>query len=129
MMKAETGNTIAGIKIPDSIIMRQATALLMEHGGALLYNHSRRAFLFGAWHGTRKNIRYDPELLYVSAAFHDLGLTVGYNSPDKRFEIDGANAARDFLKSHGLADAALQLVWDAVALHASPGIAMYKEGR
>ncbi|PWV50822.1 HD domain-containing protein [Chitinophaga sp. S165] len=119
--------TVAGIKIPDSTIARQATELLREHGTEFLYNHSIRTFLFASLNGEQKKIPYDPELLYVSSAFHDLGLTPHYSSPDKRFEIDGANAARDFLRSHGLPPQVLQLVWDAVALHTSPGIAEHKE--
>lgn len=117
----------AGIKIPDSTIANQATELLLEHGTEFLYNHSLRTFLFAALNGEQKKVQYDPELLYVSAAFHDLGLTPHYSSPDKRFEVDGANAARDFLKSHGLPQQVLQLVWDAIALHTSPGIVEYKE--
>lgn len=123
----QTGRVIAGIKMPDSAIARQATDLLREHGSELLYNHSLRTFLFASLNGRQNSIRYDAELLYVSAAFHDLGLTPHYRSDDKRFEIDGADAARDFLKSHGIAPQMLQLVWDAIALHTSPGIAEYKE--
>jgi len=126
-MKTETGKTVAGIKIPDSTITRQATELLIEHGSGLLYNHSLRTFLFGALKGARKQIGYDAEILYVSSIFHDLGLVPHYSSQDKRFEVDGANAARDFLRSHGLPEKSLQLVWDAIALHTSPGIAAYKE--
>lgn len=122
-----TSKVIAGIKIPDSAIASQATELLREHGSDLLYNHSLRTFLFASLNGQQNNVRYDPELLYVSAAFHDLGLTPHYRSEDKRFEVDGANAARDFLKSHGISPQILQLVWDAIALHTSPGIAEYKE--
>jgi len=118
---------IAGIKMPDSTIARQATELLREHGSGLLYNHSLRTFLFASLNGKQNRIKYDPELLYVSAVFHDLGLTPHYRSEDKRFEIDGADAARDFLSSHGMAPQVLQLVWDAIALHTSPGIAEYKE--
>ncbi|MFC0515344.1 HD domain-containing protein [Mucilaginibacter angelicae] len=119
--------TVAGIKIPDSAIASQATELLREHGSELLYNHSLRAFLFAALNGKQNNIRYDAELLYVSTMFHDLGLTAHYRSDDKRFEIDGANAARDFLRGHGVSPQSMQLVWDAIALHTSPGIAEYKE--
>lgn len=121
------GKVIAGVKIPDSAIAGQATELLREHGSELLYNHSLRTFLFASLNGRQNNIRYDAELLYVSAVFHDLGLTAHYCSEDKRFEVDGANAARDFLKSHGVSPQMLQLVWDAIALHTSPGIAEYKE--
>lgn len=126
-MKIQIGKTVAGIQIPDSSIAKQATELLVEHGTEFLYNHSLRTFLFGSLNGKQKKIKYDKELFYVSSVFHDLGLMPHYSSPDKRFEVDGANAARDFLKSHGLSNQALQLVWDAIALHTSPGIAEYKE--
>jgi hypothetical protein len=119
--------SVAGIHIPDSTLAKQATELLLEHGSEFLYNHSLRAFLFASFYGNQKQVHYDAELLYVSAVFHDLGLTQHYSSPDKRFEVDGANAARDFLKGHGLSPQTLQLVWDAVALHTAPGIAEYKE--
>jgi len=118
---------VAGIKIPDSTIARQATELLLEHGSELLYNHSLRTFLFASLNGGQKKLLYDPELLYVSAAFHDLGLTPHYRSPDKSFEVDGANAAREFLRGHGLPQQTLQLVWDAIALHTIPGVAQHKE--
>jgi len=119
--------SVAGILIPDSKIATQATELLREHGNDFLYNHSLRVFLFASLNGKRTNADYDPELLYVSSAFHDLGLVPHYSSPDKRFEVDGANAARDFLKSHGLPKESLQLVWDTIALHTTIGIAEYKE--
>jgi hypothetical protein len=126
-MKLEMEKIVAGINIPDSAMAKQATELLIEHGTELLYNHSLRTFIFGAMNAERKKIKYDSELYFVCSAFHDLGLRPHYSSMDKRFEVDGANAARDFLRSHGIADASLQLAWDAIALHTSPGIAEYKE--
>lgn len=119
--------SVAGISIPDSTIATQATELLLTHGTPFIYNHSLRVFLFSSLNGIRKNLSYDPELLYVSSVFHDLGLTSHYSSPDLRFEVDGANAARDFLKSHGLPKESLQLVWDTIALHTTIGIAEHKE--
>jgi hypothetical protein len=119
--------SIAGIGIPDSTIATQATELLLEHGTEFIYNHSLRVFLFSSLNGNRNNLKYDAELLYVSSVFHDLGLTKHYSSPDKRFEVDGANAARDFLQSHGLPKESLQLVWDTIALHTTIGVAEYKE--
>lgn len=118
---------VAGISIPDSKIAKEATELLLDHGNTFLYNHSLRVFLFASLNGKREQRQYDPELLYVSAVFHDLGLTPHYSSANKRFEVDGANAARDFLKGHGLPAASLQLVWDTIALHTTIGIAEYKE--
>lgn len=119
--------SLAGIQIPDSAISTQATELLLEHGTEFIYNHSLRVFLFASLNGKRNALSYDPELLYVSSIFHDLGLTSHFSSPDKRFEVDGANAARDFLKSHGLPKESLQLVWDTIALHTTIGIAEHKE--
>lgn len=119
--------SVAGIQIPDSAISSQATELLLEHGTEFIYNHSLRVFLFASLKGQRNALSYDSELLYVSSIFHDLGLTSHYSSPDKRFEVDGANAARDFLKSHGLPKESLQLVWDTIALHTTIGIAEHKE--
>lgn len=118
---------IAGITIPDSSIANHATELLLEHGTGFLYNHSLRVFIFSSLNGQRNQLTYDSELLYVSSVFHDLGLTPHYSSPDKRFEVDGANAARDFLKSYGLPKDQIQLVWDTIALHTTIGIAEHKE--
>lgn len=118
---------IAGITIPDSTISVQATDLLLTHGNEFIYNHSLRVFLFASLNGQRNKLSFDPELLYISAIFHDLGLTSKYSSEDLRFEVDGANAARDFLKSHHVPNQSLQLVWDAIALHTAIGIAEHKE--
>lgn len=126
-MSVHFAKRVAGIDIPDSAIARQATELLLEHGTEFIYNHSLRVFLFASLNGARRALPYDAELLYVSSIFHDLGLVPHYSSPDKRFEVDGANAAREFLRGHGLPKEALQLVWDTIALHTTIGIAEYKE--
>lgn len=118
---------LAGIDIPDSQVAKQATELLLEHGTDFIYNHSLRVFLFSSLNAKRNNIKHDTELLYISSVFHDLGLVPHYSSPDKRFEVDGANAARDFLKSNGYPEPALQRVWDTIALHTTIGVAEYKE--
>ncbi|GGB02130.1 HD domain-containing protein [Puia dinghuensis] len=118
---------VAGIIIPDSKIATQATELLLEHGTEFIYNHSLRVFLFSSLNAQRNNLEHDSELLYVASVFHDLGLVPHYSSPDLRFEVDGANAARDFLTVHGIAKDKLQLVWDTIALHTTIGIAEHKE--
>ena len=106
---------------------KQSTDLLREYGSELLYNHTLRVYLFAALNGKQKSLKFDTELLYVSTMFHDLGLTAHYRSDDKRFEVDGANAASDFLQGYGVSPQSIQLVWDTIALHTSPGIAEYKE--
>ncbi|MCR8630428.1 HD domain-containing protein [Paenibacillus radicis (ex Xue et al. 2023)] len=118
---------IADIKIPDSKLAIGAAELLREHGNDLLWNHSHRVFLFGVLQGQNAAVKFDPELLYISALFHDLGLTKHYSSADKRFEVDGANAARSYLQQHGVPDTSIRLVWDAIALHTTIGVAQYKE--
>lgn len=113
---------IAGIAIPDTAMIRAATELVRDTETDLLYHHSRRVFLFGALTGERKGLSYDPELLYIGAMFHDMGLTEGYSSKSERFEVDGANAARDFLQFYGIAERDIEEVWTAIALHTTPGI-------
>ena len=51
-----------------------------------------------------------------------MGLTKAHGSDDERFEVDGANAARDFLKRHGITQTDIDTVWTAIALHTTPGI-------
>jgi HD superfamily phosphodiesterase len=114
---------ITDIKIPDSKLAAEAAELLREHGNDLLWNHSHRAFLFGALQGQQAKLKFDLELLYISALFHDLGLTKHYSSPDKRFEVDGANAARIYLQQNGVPIESIRLVWDAIALHTTIGVA------
>ena len=117
--------TIAGIRIPDSTMARAATELVRDTEPDLLYNHSRRVFLFGALTGERRQLAYDAELLYIGAMFHDMGLIDAYSSPHDRFEVDGANAARDFLKGYGIGEQDIEQVWDSIALHTTPGIPQY----
>lgn len=113
---------IAGIQIPDSAIARAATELVRNIEDDLLYHHSRRVFLWGALTGERRGLSFDPELLYLGALFHDLGLTAPYSSTNLRFEVDGANAARDFMKGYSVSARDIEDVWSAIALHTTPGI-------
>ena len=113
---------IANIRVPDSAMARAATQLVRDIEDDLLYNHSRRVFFWGALTGERRRLKYDPELLYLGAMFHDVGLTEKYASPALRFEVDGANAVREFMKSYGVPERDIEDVWTAIALHTTPGI-------
>jgi len=113
--------------IPNSPITRDATEFIRSVEPDLLYYHSLRVYSWGALRGAQRGVRYDPELLYVGAMFHDIGLVEGHRSEHDRFEVDGANAAREFLRSHGVTGDALRIVWDAIALHTTPGIPEHKE--
>ena len=120
-------STIAGIAIPDSTLANDATAFVRDIEPDLLYHHSLRVFVFGSLQGRRRNLAYDPELLYVGAMFHDVGLVKGHRSANDRFEVDSANAARAFLEQRGVAVEAVRVVWDAIGLHTTPGIPEHKE--
>jgi len=117
-----TTTTIESIRIPDSKLAREVTELVRDTESILLFNHSSRVYHFGALAGKHRRLKFDPELLYIGAMFHDMGLTRQHSSPDERFEVDDANAARDFLRSHGIAQQDIDIVWTAIALHTTPGI-------
>lgn len=120
-------NAVAGIRIPDSKMARDLTQLIRDTESDLLFHHSTRVYLFGALTGQRRGLKYDAELLYVGAMFHDIGLTERYRSSQLRFEVDSANAARDFLRGYGVPEADAEMVWDAIALHTTPGIPEHKK--
>ncbi len=113
---------ITGLAIPDSAMARAARAFIREVECDLLFNHSNRVFAFGALSGAWLGLTQDVELLYVSALFHRIGLTRAYGSSLNRFEIDSANAARGFLESYEIPELSAQEVWNAIALHTTPGI-------
>ncbi|CAB3830474.1 MULTISPECIES: HD domain-containing protein [Achromobacter] len=113
---------IDGIQIPDSKLAREITELVRDTATPLLFHHSSRVYYFGALAGKRRGLKFDPELLYCGCMFHDMGLTHQHSSDCCRFEVDGANAARDFLGSRGIAQQDIDLVWTAIALHTTPGI-------
>ncbi|MBU3078086.1 HD domain-containing protein [Sphingomonas quercus] len=114
--------SIDGVSIPDSKLARAVTEFVRDTETDLLFNHSSRVYFFGALAGKRRGLRFDAELLYASAMFHDVGLTAAHSSRDRRFEVDGANAARDFLRGHGIDQVDLDTVWAAIALHTTPGV-------
>jgi hypothetical protein len=117
---APTG--IADVKIPDSGLAREVTQLVRDTEDELLFRHSSRVYLWAALTAKRRGLTFDPELLYTAAMFHDVGLTSAYRESQLRFEVDGANAARDFLRGHGLPEGDVERVWLAIALHTTPGI-------
>jgi hypothetical protein len=114
--------TVGDIAIPDSKLAREITELVRDTESPLLFHHSSRVYYWAALAGQHRRLRYDRELLYAGAMFHDMGLTHQHSSQDKRFEVDGANVAADFLRSHGIDERDIEKVWTAIALHTTPGI-------
>jgi HD superfamily phosphodiesterase len=126
-MTAASTQHVAGIVIPDTPLVREITEYIRDTQDELLFNHSRRVFLFGALQGHRGGLQPDLELLYAGAMFHDIGLTESYRTSMLRFEVDGANAARDFLLERGVDEAAARKVWLSIALHTTPNVPEFLE--
>src|ERR1700704_4638590 len=117
-----SGQTAAGGTVPDTKLAREATELVRESAPDLVYHHSRRVFWFGSMQGRNRGLSVDPELLYIGAMFHDLGLNEQFRSSGRRFEVDSADEARRFLQGHGVPEDSIRRVWTAIALHTTPGI-------
>ena len=118
---------IAGVEIPETAAAAEATRFVRETTSPFIFHHSRRVYLFGMLQGRRRGLSPDPELLYVGAMFHDLGLTDKYRTQDQRFEVDGADQAREFLAAHGKSAEEARRMWIAIALHTTPGIPEHLE--
>jgi hypothetical protein len=123
--QASQSAQISGIRIPDSKLANEITQFIRDTETTLLFNHSSRVYYFGALSGQRRGFKFDAELLYAGAMFHDMGLVPAYSSEADRFEVDGANAARDFLRGHNISKQDIDLVWTAIALHTTPSIPQY----
>jgi hypothetical protein len=123
--QASQAALISGISVPDSKLANEITEFIRDTEPTLLFNHSSRVYYFGALAGQRRGLKFDAELLYAGAMFHDIGLVRAYSSDADRFEVDGANAARDFLRRHNISEQDIDRVWTAIALHTTPGIPQY----
>jgi HD domain-containing protein len=120
-----SAGAVRSIEIPGSKLCRRITELVRDTESDLLFNHSSRVYCFAALTGLRRGLTFDRELLYAGAMFHDMGLTSRHSSRTERFEVDGANVARDFLRAHHIAASDIDLVWTAIALHTTPGIPVH----
>src|ERR1700722_2163302 len=116
---------ISGIKVPDSTLGNEITEFIRDTESTLLFNHSSRVYYFGALAGQRRGFKFDAELLYAGAMFHDIGLVPAYSSDADRFEVDGANAVRDFLRRHNISEQVFERVCAEIALHTTPGTPQY----
>ncbi|MDT7803846.1 MAG: hypothetical protein QOI78_7279 [Actinomycetota bacterium] len=113
---------IAGVEVPETAAVAEATRLIQETTSPLLYHHSRRVYFFSRIHAARLGTEPDAELLYLAAMFHDAGLVTPFSAAEQRFEVDGADHGRKFLLERGFSAAAADTVWTAIALHTTPGI-------
>jgi len=117
---------LGGITVIDTPLVTRALELARTHSEPFLFNHAVRSWLFAVRLGQLQGIANDAEVVAIGTVLHDLGLTNSFQGP-KRFEIEGAEAARTFAREQGLDDRRLQLIWDSVALNSTPSIGLYKE--
>jgi hypothetical protein len=119
------GQTAAGVTVPDTKLAREAAELVWDRTSDLVYHHSRRVYFWGSLQGRNRGLSFDPELLYLGAMFHDLGLNERFSG--RRFEVDSADEARRFLQAQGVPEDSIRRVWTAIALHTTPGIPEFME--
>lgn len=118
---------VAGISVPDTRLAAEATELVRSITSDLIYHHSWRVYWFGSLLGRRRGLSHDPELLYIAAMFHAIGLNAQFRDSGRRFEVDGADEARHFLQTHRAPEDSIRRVWTAIALHTTSGIPEYME--
>jgi hypothetical protein len=124
---SSTQQTAAGVTIPDTNLATEATDFVRQSTTDLVYHHSRRVFWFASLQGANRGLSFDPELLYIGALFHDLGLNTEFRGSGRRFEVDSADEARRFLQAHNVPEDSIRRVWTAIALHTTPGIPEFME--
>jgi hypothetical protein len=121
------GQSAAGVTVPDTKLAREATELVRERTSDLVYHHSRRVYWWGSLQGRNRGLSFDPELLYIGAMFHDVGLNEEFRHGGRRFEVDSADEARRFLHGHSVPEDSIRRVWTAIALHTTPGVPEFME--
>ena len=117
---------IAGIRIPDSEIAQKAMRIAYKFSDETLFCHTMRTYVFGAMAANARRWKFDEEASFIASILHDLGITKEFEKND-RFELVGADAAKTFLLTENYPSEKIELIWDAIALHTSAGIAMRKE--
>lgn len=111
---------------PDTDLCIAAMELARDHSPPFLFNHVMRTFAFGRDAGALQGVQYDEEMLFLGSVLHDLGLVEKFIGED-RFEVDGADAATDFLSRRGYSDRKIAVIWDAIALHTTLGVPQRKQ--
>jgi hypothetical protein len=121
------GQAAAGVAVPDTKLAVGATELVRDSTNDVVYHHSRRVFWFGSLLARNRDLSFDPELLYIAAMFHDLGLNEQFRGSGRRFEVDSADEARRFVRRHSLPEDSVRRVWTAIALHTTTGVPEFME--
>jgi hypothetical protein len=112
------------LKVPGDDWARAALEFVLAAEPEPLAHHSVRSYLFARLAADHEGMRgeVDDRLLFAATVLHDIGLRDGATSED-RFEVEGADRAAEFLRAHAFGEREIDVVWEAIALHTSPGIA------
>src|ERR1700761_232972 len=118
---------VAGVAFPDTKLAAEVTELVRDVTDELIFNPSRRVYVWGSLQGRNRGLSVDPELLYIGAMFHDVGLLPQYRDSGVRFEVSSADEARRFLRDRQVPEESIRRVWTAIALHTTPGVPEFME--
>ena len=108
--------TRLGMAVPDSALARRARELVTDVAAPVLVNHSVRVYAWAVELARHDRLQFDPEILYVSAMLHDIGLVPAYDLGGC-YEVDGAVAARRVADEAGGPEARTRVIYDVIALH------------
>ncbi|MGN6465244.1 MAG: hypothetical protein ACTHLP_07135 [Rhizobiaceae bacterium] len=125
-MTATANRTLAGISVHDTPLIGQAIEYAREKCEPYLFNHVMRSWLFATRIGQLRKVEHDAEVVAVGTLLHDITLNDRFAGP-RRFEVEGADLARTFVREGGFDERRAQLIWDSVALNSTPSIGLYKE--
>ena len=117
---------IGGVTVPDTPLVARAIEEARAVSEPYLFNHVVRSWLFAVRLAEQQGTHYDEEVVAVSSLLHDVGLTKSCKG-ERRFEVEGADAARTFARAGGVDDRRAQLIWYCVALNATLSISPYAE--
>jgi len=117
---------LGGITVSDTPLITRAMDYAETHSEPVLFNHAVRSWLFAVRLGQLQGIVHDAEVVAIGSLLHDIGLSDQFTG-HRRFEVEGADAARVFAREQGLDDRRVQLIWDTVAFNSTPSLAFYKE--
>jgi len=122
----EKTRELTGITVADTPLVDKAIEYARQKCEPYLFNHVVRSWLFGARLGQLQNIAHDAEVLAVGTLLHDITLNEAFVGP-RRFEVEAADLARNFVRENGFDQRRAQLIWDSVALNSTASIGLYKE--
>src|SRR3954454_9324747 len=112
---------LAGVSVPNTLLVERAMEYARQKCEPYLFNHVVRSWLFAARIGRIQAIGHDAEVVAVGTLLHDITLNERFAGP-RRFEVEGADLARSFVRDGGFDERRAQLIWDSVALNSTPSI-------